>query len=110
MEKRGAKYHRERLGEALREEIETIVEGELRERFVLTSHARPDGDAVGSSLACCEILRRMGKQAEVILHDGVPRVYQQLPFADGVIHTDRVNGSYVAAILLECDSIQRTRL
>ena len=30
MEKRGAKYHRERLGEALREEIETIVEGELK--------------------------------------------------------------------------------
>ena len=29
MEKRGAKYHRERLGEALREEIETIVEGDL---------------------------------------------------------------------------------
>ena len=29
MEKRGQKYHRERLGEALREEIETIVEGEL---------------------------------------------------------------------------------
>jgi ribosome-binding factor A len=29
VEKRGAKYHRDRLGEALREEIETIVEGEL---------------------------------------------------------------------------------
>ena len=29
MEKRGQKYHRERLGEALREEIETILEGEL---------------------------------------------------------------------------------
>jgi ribosome-binding factor A len=29
VERRGAKYHRERLGEALREEIETIVEGEL---------------------------------------------------------------------------------
>ncbi len=29
MEKRAQKYHRERLGEALREEIETIVEGEL---------------------------------------------------------------------------------
>jgi len=28
-EKRGAQYHRERLGEALREEIETILEGEL---------------------------------------------------------------------------------
>lgn len=29
MEKRGQKYHRERLAEALREEIETLVEGEL---------------------------------------------------------------------------------
>ncbi len=29
MERRGEKYHRERMGEALREEIETIVEGEL---------------------------------------------------------------------------------
>ena len=29
MEKRAQKYHRGRLGEALREEIETLVEGEL---------------------------------------------------------------------------------
>lgn len=29
MEKRGQKYHRERLEESLREEIETMVEGEL---------------------------------------------------------------------------------
>ncbi len=29
MERRGVKYHRERLSEALREEIETILEGEL---------------------------------------------------------------------------------
>jgi ribosome-binding factor A len=29
VEKRGVKYHRGRMGEALREEIETLVEGEL---------------------------------------------------------------------------------
>ncbi|MGA8152537.1 MAG: 30S ribosome-binding factor RbfA [Terriglobales bacterium] len=29
MERRGLKYHRGRLGEALREELETIIEGEL---------------------------------------------------------------------------------
>jgi ribosome-binding factor A len=29
VERRGLKHHRERLGEALREEIETLVEGEL---------------------------------------------------------------------------------
>jgi ribosome-binding factor A len=29
VERRGQKYHRQRLGEALREEIETMIEGEL---------------------------------------------------------------------------------
>src|SRR5437660_9864133 len=79
-------------------------------RFVLTSHARPDGDAVGSALACCQVLRAMGKQADVVLHDGVPRIYRSLPFADQVVHSSRVMGSYEAAIILECDSIHRTRL
>src|SRR5580692_377275 len=80
------------------------------ERFVLTSHARPDGDAVGSALACCQVLRAMGKQADVVLHDGVPRIYRSLPFADEVVQSSRVTGSYEAAIILECDSIHRTRL
>jgi bifunctional oligoribonuclease and PAP phosphatase NrnA len=81
-----------------------------RERFVLTSHARPDGDGIGSALACSQILRALGKEAQVVLHDPVPRIYQRLPFADRIVHTHRVNGSFQAAILLECDSIQRTRL
>jgi bifunctional oligoribonuclease and PAP phosphatase NrnA len=83
---------------------------EQRNRFVLTSHARPDGDAIGSALACAQILRLLGKQAEVVLHDPVPRIYQVLPFAERVVQADRVNGNYEAAILLECDSILRTRL
>src|ERR1700692_3592598 len=80
------------------------------ERFVLTSHARPDGDAVGSALACCQVLRASGKQADVVLHDGVPRVYRSLPFADQVVQSSQVMGNYSAAIILECDSIHRTRL
>jgi phosphoesterase RecJ-like protein len=81
-----------------------------RDRFLLTSHARPDGDAIGSALACCQILRLMGKEAKVVLRDGVPRIYRPLPFADEVLQAERVNGKYDAAILLECDSLQRTRL
>jgi phosphoesterase RecJ-like protein len=83
---------------------------EQRDRFVLTSHARPDGDAIGSALACCQVLRAMGKQADVVLHDGVPRIYRGLPFADQVLQANRVAGDYEAAIILECDSIHRTRL
>jgi bifunctional oligoribonuclease and PAP phosphatase NrnA len=81
-----------------------------RKRFVVTSHARPDGDAVGSVLACSQILRSMGKEADVVLRDGVPHIYQPLPYAETVKVVPGVNGDYEAAILLECDSIQRTRL
>src|SRR6202795_1017992 len=83
---------------------------EQRDRFVLTSHARPDGDAIGSELACAQVLRAMGKHADIVLHDGVPRIYRPLPFADQVVQSTRVSGSYEAAIILECDSIHRTRL
>ena len=89
---------------------EVLRQIEQRKHFVLTSHARPDGDAIGSALACGQILRMLGKQAEVVMHDPVPRIYQPLPFADRVVQANRVNGHYEAAILLECDSIQRTRL
>ena len=52
----------------------------------------------------------MGKHADVVLHDGVPRIYRSLPFADQVVQSNRIAGSYEAAIILECDSIHRTRL
>jgi phosphoesterase RecJ-like protein len=81
-----------------------------RQKFVLTSHARPDGDAIGSALACGQILRLMGKEAQVVMKDPVPRIYRRLPFADHVVHSDSIVGEYDAALLLECDSIQRTRL
>lgn len=91
----------------LREVLQQI---EQRDRFLLTSHARPDGDAIGSALACCQILRTMGKHADVVLHDPVPRIYRSLPFADQIVQSNTVEGNYEAAIILECDSIHRTRL
>ena len=81
-----------------------------RQKFILTSHARPDGDAVGSALACCQILRSMGKQADVVLSDGVPGVYRPLPFSDSVLQTTENAPQPEAVIILECDSVQRTRL
>lgn len=80
-----------------------------RHRFVVTSHARPDGDGIGSALACGQILRLMGKDATVVMHDGVPRIYQNLPFADRAIQADAVPPND-AVILLECDGIKRTLL
>ena len=84
-----------------------LQEIRMRRRFVVTSHARPDGDGIGSALACGQILRVMGKDAEVVMHDGVPRIYQNLPFADRVVQTDTVPAND-GVVLLECDSIRRT--
>src|SRR5580693_2503197 len=96
-----------------------------RRRFVVTSHARPDGDGIGSALACGQILRMMGKEADVVMHDGVPRIYQNLPFAERVIRADEVPADFFldvnpninsggssgdAVIMLECDSIARAQL
>jgi bifunctional oligoribonuclease and PAP phosphatase NrnA len=81
-----------------------------RKRFLVTSHARPDGDAVGSALACRVILRSLGKQADVVLSDRIPYIYRSLPGADHVVQTGAVNGNYEAAIILECDSLARTGL
>jgi phosphoesterase RecJ-like protein len=80
-----------------------------RHRFVVTSHARPDGDGIGSALALGQILRTMGKDAQVVMYDGVPRIYQNLPFANLVIQANSVPPND-AVILLECDTTRRTLL
>lgn len=38
-------------------------------RIVITCHKKADGDAIGSSLALCRVLRKMGKKANVIIPD-----------------------------------------
>jgi len=89
---------------------QVLQEIEKRNSFVVTSHARPDGDAIGSSLAMAQILRAMGKRADVVLADSVPVLYRPLPYAETAFQSSHVNGHYDAAIVLECDSAQRTRV
>lgn len=93
------------------EQLEQVLHHiEERKHFLVTSHTRPDGDAVGSTLALAQVLRKMGKSAEVILGDSVPVIYKPLPHAESIVHSSQVNGKYDAAIILECDSLVRTRL
>lgn len=75
--------------------------------FLVTSHARPDGDAVGSALGLQHLLESLGKQVSVALADPVPSMYHCLPGVDRVLRElpDEVPD---VAILLECDCIART--
>src|ERR1700758_5570008 len=80
------------------------------ERFLVCSHSRPDGDAVGSVLAMGILLEHMGKRTDLVTADRIPRAYRKLPGAKAIRNAMRVHGPYDAAILLECDSFARTRL
>jgi len=80
------------------------------QRFLVCSHTRPDGDAVGSMLAMGMLLAQLGKQADLVTADQIPKVHRDLPGAGQIRTIVRVEGSYDAAILLECDGLERTRL
>jgi phosphoesterase RecJ-like protein len=90
----------------------TEVADAIRERrsFILTSHARPDGDAVGSQLALAFALDALGKSARLLDRDPVPAPYRAFPGADRVELTDRVNGAGDALIVLECSDLSRPDL
>lgn len=79
-------------------------------RFAVASHARPDGDAVGSMLAFSMILTQLGKQADLVTADPVPLIYRSLPCAPTIRQAMRVDGDYDAVVLLECDGLARSRL
>jgi phosphoesterase RecJ-like protein len=76
--------------------------------FLVTSHTRPDGDAIGSVLATRELLCRMGKHVDAVMHDPVPVIYKPLPYSDAIEQVQHVNGNHEVAVILECDSVQRT--
>src|SRR5258706_10260722 len=83
---------------------------EARRRFAITSHIRPDGDSLGSSLGLYWLLRALDKDVEVIMRDPVPHAYQQLPGAKEVRVTPAVDGSYHAVFVMECSDISRPGL
>lgn len=82
--------------------------------ILLTSHANPDGDAIGSTLAAGRLLRQLGKATTVWLRDPVPRIYRALP-GSHKIHTGgeppaRFPELYDAVVVMECPSTERTGL
>ncbi len=83
---------------------------EAKRRFAITSHVRPDGDALGSSLGLYWLLRALDKDTEVIMRDPVPHAYQKLPGASHVRVTPSVDRDYDAVFVIECSDISRPGL
>ena len=83
-------------------------------RFVLSSHARPDGDSIGSQLALAHALDALGKRVRIVNHDAPPAYLATLPGADRIEVADAVPadvaGPFDAAVVLECGTLDRTEV
>ncbi|HEX5283928.1 MAG TPA: bifunctional oligoribonuclease/PAP phosphatase NrnA [Bryocella sp.] len=77
------------------------------ETFLITSHARPDGDAIGSALGLMHLVESMGKRATVAFADRIPMMYRCLPGIERIV-PDLPIEMHDVAILLECDSVERS--
>ena len=83
---------------------------EQKSCFAITSHIRPDGDSLGSSLGLYWLLRALDKEVEVIMRDEVPRAYQKLPGTREVRVTPAVDRPFDAVFVIECSDITRPGL
>jgi len=76
-------------------------------RCVVTSHVRPDGDAIGSALALALALQQVGHEVTVLNEDGLP---ESLMFLPGGALVTRPSGRVAADIVFALDNASQPRL
>ena len=80
---------------------------ENKDSFGITTHIKPDGDGIGSSLGLCWLLRSLGKSAEVIVRGEIPLAYRELPGADAIRDVEAIDKAYDAIFVIECSDLER---
>ena len=79
-----------------------------RQRFVLSSHVRPDGDAIGSQLAMAYALWQMGKVVRLVNRDAPPGPLRVFPGVSRIEVANRIDDPGDAVIVMECGDLTRT--
>ena len=78
------------------------------DRFIVTTHENPDGDALGSLLATTFALRELGKDADMYLFGEVPipNEYEFMDFA-GIVRGPNPDSSGQVVVALDCANERR---
>lgn len=79
-----------------------------RQRFVISSHVRPDGDAIGSQLAMAYALRHLGKQVRIVNGDKPPTPLLVFPGVSAIEVSTEIEDPADAVIIMECGDLART--
>ena len=86
-----------------------VAELDATERFLITTHEGPDGDALGSTLALQEALTQLGKDSIMFLAEKefpLPLEYRFLPLQE-VFHEAPADLADRTVIFLDCGNIDR---
>jgi bifunctional oligoribonuclease and PAP phosphatase NrnA len=75
--------------------------------FLITSHVRLDGDALGSELALYEMLSNMGKEVVLYNQDETPGNYRFLPGSSKIIHKLPSLEKCDVVFVLDCSEFDR---
>lgn len=82
-----------------------LVEIKKAEKIVIMAHETPDGDAIGSILSMYLALKKLGKEADVIVKE-FPRTFSFLPGAKNIKTKSDIE-KYDLAISLDCADLKR---
>lgn len=75
------------------------------EKIVILTHEAPDGDAIGSSLAMKLALKKLDKNADIVVEE-YSRLFSFLPGAEEIKKETEIKG-YDLAIALDCSDLKR---
>lgn len=94
------------------ERLRALINGV--QRIAITCHKSPDGDALGSTLALCHVLRRLGKDATVVTPDMAPKALEFIPgvrdlvvFTKHEVRARRILSEAQAIFCLDFNSLHR---
>jgi len=77
-------------------------------RIAITTHIRPDGDAIGSVLGLRRILAAAGKSASIVAMDPAPRRYAFLMGADTIVPADETGPeAFDLLVILDTGALDR---
>jgi phosphoesterase RecJ-like protein len=96
------------MSESRTDTIRKIIAAiDMHQRFLVATHIRPDGDAIGSVLAMTSMLRKLGKHADAYCQDPPPPSQEFLPGAQEMLHDDVQISDYQVTILVDCGDQHR---
>ena len=75
------------------------------QRILVTSHVRPDGDAIGSLLGLGLALKSAGKEVSMVSSDGVPASFRHLPGSDQIVQ--KTKGAFDLTVVVDCSDLSR---